>query len=179
VLDTYIFSSIIYILYEGGWLRPPVVRTTCRWATLSNHRSRRRNGEEDREEGRQEEGREEAVDPLGGCHHAPPLRFRSQISRIDGSEHRGEGHPAVAGQRARRQRPSAGADRSLAHTRPEERGDTEHGEESSQGRKEEGSQEAVAELSVKSTRGRSLNAPFFLYTNTCNDDWRLTADDAA
>jgi len=25
VLDTKIFSSIIYILYEGGWLSPPVV----------------------------------------------------------------------------------------------------------------------------------------------------------
>jgi hypothetical protein len=25
-VDFKVFSSIIYILYEGGWLRPPVVR---------------------------------------------------------------------------------------------------------------------------------------------------------
>ena len=30
VLDSQFFSSIIYILYEGGWLRPPVVRPRFR-----------------------------------------------------------------------------------------------------------------------------------------------------
>jgi hypothetical protein len=56
MLDSEIFSSIIYILYEGGPLSPPVVTVTM----LSCHIPRRNNGEEDCE-GRQEKGRKEAL----------------------------------------------------------------------------------------------------------------------
>ena len=74
MLDRRKFSSIIYILYEGGLLRPPVVTTRERWVRLSSHRSRRTDGEEDCEEGRQEEGREEAVGLSGGVRtHPPPV----------------------------------------------------------------------------------------------------------
>jgi len=61
VLDIRVFSSIIYILYEGGLLRPPLVTLSCVSIGLSHHRSRRKNGEEDEEGGHEEEGCEEAV----------------------------------------------------------------------------------------------------------------------
>jgi hypothetical protein len=80
MLDSEIFSSIIYILYEGGPLSPPVVTAT----KLSCHVPRRNNGEEDCE-GRQEKGRKEALGHAAyrsrGCLHDTPyflmLTFRA------------------------------------------------------------------------------------------------------
>ena len=68
MLDIRFFSSIIYILYEGEALSPPVVTQVLGGAKVSHPHSRRKNGEEDCEEGGQEEGCEEAVItlPLGG-----------------------------------------------------------------------------------------------------------------
>ena len=72
MLDSQIFSSIIYILYEGGPLSPPVVTAT----KLSCQVPRRNNGEEDCE-GRQEKGRKEALGHAayrsGGVCMTPPI----------------------------------------------------------------------------------------------------------
>jgi hypothetical protein len=56
-VDFNLFSSIIYILYEGGWLRPPVVRPRSGFSAERVITSRRKNGEE----GWKEKGRQEAV----------------------------------------------------------------------------------------------------------------------
>jgi hypothetical protein len=56
-VDFDFFSSIIYILYEGGWLRPPLVNLGPGFSAERVITSRRKNGEE----GWKEKGRQEAV----------------------------------------------------------------------------------------------------------------------
>jgi hypothetical protein len=135
VLDIRFFSSIIYILYEGESLRPPVV-THCFAARVETPSLRRKNGEEGKEGG-QEEGCEEAVTSCraGVTHLVTPYFFqttfvprpqRSSPPRADGhvrwtrgGRHRGQ---AIVGQAARnRDRPRCG----LTRTLNPERGDQE------------------------------------------------------
>src|SRR5581483_10094031 len=72
-LDFKVFSSIIYILYEGGRLRPSIVRPRFRAFQLSVLTSRRKNGEE----GWKEKGRQEAVSSrptgTGGASRCTPF----------------------------------------------------------------------------------------------------------
>ena len=74
-LDFKVFSSLIYILYEGGRLRPPLVRPRFRAFQLGVLTSRRKNGEK----GWKEKGRQEAVRQpshrFRGCSHGTPSFF--------------------------------------------------------------------------------------------------------
>src|SRR4029078_5766905 len=83
-LDFKVFSSVIYILYEGGRLRPPLVRPRFRAFQLGVLTSRRKNGEK----GWKEKGRQEAVRsrPTGsGGAQKHPLFFYDRSLPTSGS----------------------------------------------------------------------------------------------
>ena len=88
-LDFKVFSSIIYILYEGGRLRPPLVRPRFRAFQLGVLTSRRKNGEK----GWKEKGRQEAViavRPVPGVlsNDTPSFFFSTDHSQQEHSEDR-------------------------------------------------------------------------------------------
>ena len=96
VLDINLFSSIIYMLYEGGRLRPPVV-TSVPDFQLSSHNSQE---EEWRRKaaGRKRAARsgKQAVPPVPGVlRNDTPFFYGS--SRAGARGHKGAGPPARAG----------------------------------------------------------------------------------
>ena len=93
MLDTLVFSSIIYIWYEGGRLRPPVVGCFGAGSLLSDHLPRRKNGEEEgsEEEGNQEEGNQEEGCQEGseeGCQEGWEEALSSSRFRKEGARNR-------------------------------------------------------------------------------------------
>lgn len=152
-------SPVIYIWYEGGWLSPPVV-TTVRSSEAGLLILRSEHDGEESCQGREEEGREEAVvfGRLRGARSWAPHFFCQRhcpsIVVLEGPTRRDRRHP---GRRARRQRHRAAA---AGHSRDpirEGRGDSD-GEEGSKGREEEGRSEGRREEgrqeAVSATRDR-------------------------
>ena len=81
-VDFNFFSSIIYILYEGGRLRPPLVTSGPGFSAERVITSRRKNGEK----GWKEKGRQEAVvavPPVPGVlSNGHPLFFFSSLALL-------------------------------------------------------------------------------------------------
>ena len=156
MLDTGVFSPIIYILYEGGSLSPPVGRLGAGNQAGQPHSKeeewRRRLRAERRKAARSGRPRRQPVPGVFTSSGTPSFLVAGLSLRARESAARRRA-PTRARWRARRQRRCRGAVGALATANPDEGRDTLNGEEG-QGREKEGRQEAVSRLHPYEKRGR-------------------------